>query len=188
MDEIKIHQLTDKQARFITEYLVDCNGTQAAIRAGYSESSARQIATVLLSNDYIKDPIQLELDQRTRNNGLTVDLVLNELKNAVKFNPKDLYNQDGSLKEITELDDSTSKVITGHRVVSVKRDDETKTTTKVTEIKWLDKLKSVEMAMKHLRILNEKVDVGVSLNDVLSAFPAEVQDQIKEAMVKKLNG
>lgn len=36
--------LTDKQERFCEEYLKDLNGTQAAIRAGYSETSARQIA------------------------------------------------------------------------------------------------------------------------------------------------
>jgi phage terminase small subunit len=37
--------LTDKQARFVEEYLVDLNATQAAVRAGYSEDSAGRWGT-----------------------------------------------------------------------------------------------------------------------------------------------
>ncbi|WP_241027206.1 terminase small subunit [Variovorax sp. RKNM96] len=37
--------VTDLQQRFVDEYLVDLNGTQAAIRAGYSPDSARQMAS-----------------------------------------------------------------------------------------------------------------------------------------------
>lgn len=49
------------------------------------------------------------------------------------------------------------------------------------------KIKAIELAMKHLRILNEKVDVGVSVSDVLSAFPDAIREKIKEALAKKLN-
>jgi phage terminase small subunit len=45
--------LTEKQKRFCDEYLIDLNGTQAAIRAGYSERSARQISDRNMSNDDI---------------------------------------------------------------------------------------------------------------------------------------
>ena len=45
--------LTDKQAKFVSEYLVDANGTQAAIRAGYSDSGARVTAHRMLTNDAI---------------------------------------------------------------------------------------------------------------------------------------
>ena len=47
-------KMTDKQKRFCDEYLIDLNATQAAIRAGYSEKSARAIATENLSKPYIK--------------------------------------------------------------------------------------------------------------------------------------
>ena len=49
--------LTDKQAKFVSEYLVDANGTQAAIRAGYSESGARVTAHRLLTNDAICEAV-----------------------------------------------------------------------------------------------------------------------------------
>ena len=51
-------KLTPKQARFIDEYLIDLNATQAAIRAGYSEKTARQIAEQNLSKLYIQEAIQ----------------------------------------------------------------------------------------------------------------------------------
>jgi len=47
--------LTDKQKRFCEEYLIDFNGTQAAIRAGYSKKTAQQQASRLLSNVVVQD-------------------------------------------------------------------------------------------------------------------------------------
>ena len=47
--------LTDKQQRFIQEYLKDCNATQAAIRAGYSEDCAKQIGSENLSKPDLKE-------------------------------------------------------------------------------------------------------------------------------------
>lgn len=49
--------LTAKQLRFIAEYLIDGNGARAARSAGYSENSARQIATENLSKPYIQAAI-----------------------------------------------------------------------------------------------------------------------------------
>lgn len=49
--------MTKKQQRFVTEYLIDCNATQAAIRAGYSEKTARFIAAENLSKPYIRKAI-----------------------------------------------------------------------------------------------------------------------------------
>ena len=49
--------LTDKQRAFVREYLIDFNGTQAAIRAGYSENSARQQAEQMLKLDHIQEAV-----------------------------------------------------------------------------------------------------------------------------------
>ena len=50
---MRLVALTEKQKRFCDEYLIDLNATQAAIRAGYSEKTARQTATENLSKPYI---------------------------------------------------------------------------------------------------------------------------------------
>lgn len=50
--------MTPKQAAFVSEYMLDHNGTQAAIRAGYSARTARQQAVELLATDDIRQAIQ----------------------------------------------------------------------------------------------------------------------------------
>lgn len=52
-----------RQKRFCDEYLIDCNATQAAIRAGYSKKTARVIATRLLADVAIKSQIDEQLEQ-----------------------------------------------------------------------------------------------------------------------------
>ena len=73
---------TGKQARFVAEYLVDANGTQAAIRAGYSESGARVTAHRLLTNDAIYRAV--EAQQRSDATRLSIQRedVLNGLVEA----------------------------------------------------------------------------------------------------------
>lgn len=56
-----MRKLTDKQKRFVQEYLIDPNATQAAIRAGYSQKSARYIARDLLERPQITKEIQDQL-------------------------------------------------------------------------------------------------------------------------------
>jgi phage terminase small subunit len=72
-------ELTDKQQRFVDEYLIDLNATQAAIRAGYSEDSARQIASENLSKPDIQDAIQAAMEARSERTQIDQDWVLKRL-------------------------------------------------------------------------------------------------------------
>lgn len=56
-------KLTKKQRRFADEYLIDCNGTQAAIRAGYSPKTANEQAVKLMANPKISLYIAEKLDE-----------------------------------------------------------------------------------------------------------------------------
>jgi phage terminase small subunit len=70
---------TDRRKLFVKEYLVDLNATQAAIRAGYSEKTAKQQAKNLMNMDAIQDAIQKEMHKREQRTDITADKVLNEL-------------------------------------------------------------------------------------------------------------
>lgn len=59
--ESQPQELTDLQRRFVEEYPVDCNATQAAIRAGYSRDSARQMGSENLSKPYIRAAVDVRL-------------------------------------------------------------------------------------------------------------------------------
>lgn len=74
--------MTPKQAAFIDEYLIDHNGTQAAIRAGYSKRTARQQAVELLAADDIRHAIQAAELSAQQRNAITIDDLLSELEDA----------------------------------------------------------------------------------------------------------
>ena len=72
--------LTAQQEAFCLEYIVDLNGTKAAIRAGYSESCARQQASRLLSNANIQDRIAELKEERSKRTKIDADWVLTSAK------------------------------------------------------------------------------------------------------------
>lgn len=71
-------QLTDKQARFIREYLIDLNATQAAIRAGYSQKTAEEIGYENLRKPQIADAIQKAQDKQAEKLEISAERVLKE--------------------------------------------------------------------------------------------------------------
>jgi phage terminase small subunit len=70
--------LTDKEQRFVEEYLIDLNATQAAIRAGYSPKTARQIACENLTKPHIQDAVTLAMQERSERTKIDADRVLAE--------------------------------------------------------------------------------------------------------------
>lgn len=76
--------LTKQQKLFVKEYLVDLNGTQAAIRAGYSKKTAQEQSSRLLSNVIIAQIISVELEKRAAKLELNAEWVLSNLKSVVE--------------------------------------------------------------------------------------------------------
>ena len=71
--------MTPKQAAFVQEYLIDLNATQAAIRAGYSEDTARFIGSENLTKPYIASAIDDAMNARAERTLVTADRVVVEL-------------------------------------------------------------------------------------------------------------
>lgn len=74
--------MTPKQAAFVEQYLIDHNGTQAAIRAGYSKRTARQQAVELLANAEVQQAIKVAELSAQQRNAITIDDLLSELEDA----------------------------------------------------------------------------------------------------------
>ena len=84
--------LRGKQQRFVDEYLIDRNATQAAIRAGYSQKTANEIGAQNLAKVSIKEAIakgEAELAERTK---ITQDKVLNRLWEIATADPNELIS------------------------------------------------------------------------------------------------
>lgn len=82
--EVEDLPLTDKQRVFVDEYLIDMNGTRAAIRAGYSEKSAREIASQNLTKLNIQKAIEIAFSERKARTLVTQDDVINGLLDEAK--------------------------------------------------------------------------------------------------------
>ena len=76
--------LTDKQQRFVAEYLIDLNATQAAIRAGYSEKTAPAQASRLLINVNVAAAIQAAIKQRSERTQVDADYVLRTIVDTIE--------------------------------------------------------------------------------------------------------
>lgn len=73
------NELTAKQRAFVREYLIDLNATQAAIRAGYSEDTARSIGAENLTKPDVMAAIEAAMKLRSERTQITADMVLREL-------------------------------------------------------------------------------------------------------------
>tara|TARA_R110000868_G_scaffold369943_1_gene633424 strand:- start:180 stop:731 length:552 start_codon:yes stop_codon:yes gene_type:complete len=145
--------LTAKQERFVAEYLIDLNATQAAKRAGYSEKTARSQGTRMLTNVAIQAAIAASQDKRAGRTEITQDRVLAELakigfsdiRKAVRWGGIPEVAEDGShtypveMIPSEDMDDETAAAIT-----------EVSLTAQGVRIKMADKLAALEKIGKHL--------------------------------------
>ncbi|MBF7690686.1 terminase small subunit [Acinetobacter pollinis] len=76
--------LTPKQQRFVDEYLIDLNATQAAIRAGYSEKTAQEIGSENLSKPMVAKAIAEAQNQRSGRTEVTQDYVLRTIVETIE--------------------------------------------------------------------------------------------------------
>ena len=125
--------LTDKQKAFCEEYLIDLNATQAAIRAGYSETSAKQIASDTMTKHDVQEYIS-------------------ELQ--AKRSERVQVSADDVLRDLLDLKD----ICLGRKEITITDTDGGLTTTKVFEHSGANK--ALESLGKHLKMFTDKIDVG----------------------------
>lgn len=109
--------LTPKQQRFVDEYLIDLNGTQAAIRAGYSPRTANEQGARLLTYASVRAAVEKAKAERSERTRMTADDVLRELAIIGKSSPWHyVIGEDGSLALAEGVPDEAKRA-----VASIKR-------------------------------------------------------------------
>ena len=141
-------KLNDKQRIFCEEYLKDFIKTQAAIRAGYSKKTARQMATRLFTNVNIQEYISELIKKRLNRLEISQDNVLKEFARIAFSDPKNYYNDDGTLKDIHDLDDKDSAAISEITTRKLPGESEIEE----TKYKLHNKLQALESLGKHTGI------------------------------------
>jgi phage terminase small subunit len=148
------NRLRPKQQRFVNEYLVDLNGTRAAIRAGYSARTAASIANENLRKPEIAaaiDAARTDMQVRTE---VTADRVIKELAKIAFLDVRKLFSADGSLKAVHELDDDTAAAVVNLDVRLT--ESESGEITMTARIKLADKRAALVDLGRHLGIFDAK--------------------------------
>lgn len=156
--------MTKKQKRFVEEYLVDLNATQAAIRAGYSPQTARDIGCENLTKPNIQNAIATAMAERSRRTGINQDRVIQEIAKLAFLNPVDVIDMDeATIKGEANRDDTAC--IASVKVKVIPGEDGNITE---REIKTYDKLKALELLGKHLGMFSDKLKVEGAIPVVIS--------------------
>lgn len=152
--------LNEKQRRFVAEYLVDLNATQAAIRAGYSEKTAHSQGPRLLEHVGIQAAIAAANQKRQHRTEITQDRVLQELARLGFSDLRRIFAEDGRLLRPEEWPDDVAASVASIEVVtrSVGEGD----VEHVAKVKLWDKPKAIEMIGRHLAMFTDKLEVDVT--------------------------
>lgn len=156
-------KLTEKQRRFVEEYLIDLNATQAAIRAGYSVESARDIGCENLTKPNIQKVIAERMAERSKRTGVNQDRVVLELAKMAFVKMTDVVDSKGAIKEDASGDD-----LSCIESIKYKKTDNEFGGSVEREVKIGSKLKALELLGKHLGMWSDKTDVNVAIPVVIS--------------------
>lgn len=151
-------QLSEQRQRFVEEYLIDLNGTQAAIRAGYSVKTAQEQASRLLSNVMVQEAISKAIAARSKRTGVNQDRVVLELAKIAFVKMTDVVDSNGRIRE-----DATDDDLACIESIKYKESDNEFGGSVEREVKIGSKLKALELLGKHLGMWNERMNVNLNL-------------------------
>lgn len=144
--------LRDKQRRFVEEYLIDLNATQAAIRAGYAPKSAEVTGHKLLRNAKVAAKLAEAQEARSKRTQVDADWVLRRLTDEATADLADIIDDAGSLRPVGEWPEIwrqglVSGIDVHEEVVEGAKVGQT------VKVKLSDRIKRIELIGRH-------VDVG----------------------------
>ena len=143
--------LTPRQARFVAEYLVDLNATQAAVRAGYSQKTANRIASHLLTKVDIRDAVARGATRKLAKADVKADHVLAQIRDIAFGDVRTLFDSDGTLKPLHELSDDAAALIASFEVDG----------SSTKKVRIMDRLRALELLAKNFGLLTEHIDVSI---------------------------
>ncbi|MGU4376705.1 terminase small subunit [Escherichia coli] len=175
-------KLTDKQELFAREYLKDLNGTQAAIRAGYSEKTANEQASRLLANVNVQKFVAELKSARVEQTGIDAAYVLRRLVEIDQMDVLDILLQNGGLKPIKDWPKVWRTTLSGMDVVEMASAD---SAALLKKIKWPDKVKNLELLGKHVSVQAFKEQTSTEITGA-DGGPVRYADMSEELLEEKL--
>ena len=147
-------KLTEKQQRFVDEYLIDLNATQAAIRAGYSAKTACEQGARLLANVKVQGTIAEHMAERSKRTGVNQNRIVRELAKIAFVNLTDIVDEEGRIRSNATDEDLSCLESIKYKESSSDTGDSVE-----REVKIASKLKALELLGKHVGMWNDKLNV-----------------------------
>ena len=158
-EALRANGLTAQQQRFCVEYLVDLNGAAAARRAGYSPDQAQSNAAAMMDMELIQKNLRRLMRRRERNYELTGERVLKELTKVAFSDIRDLFDDNGNMVPMNELDDNIAPAVASIKVKE--RTGKNGDTEIEKEIRLWDKPKGLELLGKHFKLYTDLIEAKV---------------------------
>lgn len=154
-------KLTAQQRLFALEYLRDRNGTQAAIRAGYSPKAASQQASVLLGYPKVQALLEQKLEAAEQRTEVKLDRVLRELYAVLTVDPLAAFAEDGALKPLSEWPEELRRAVSGMDVEELfaGRRAERELVGSLRKVRFWSKTHAAEQLLRVLGAFNDRLEV-----------------------------
>ncbi|WP_454618360.1 terminase small subunit [Bradyrhizobium cenepequi] len=146
-------ELTPKQSKFVDEYLLDLNATQAAVRAGYSAKSANELGAQLLRKPQVKAAIDAARAARSAETKIDAAWVLKRLAAEAEADVADIYTEGGAVKPVHQWPKIWRQgLVAGIKHQELRDGEGNRTGEFIVDVKISDRIRRLELIGKHIGV------------------------------------
>jgi phage terminase small subunit len=156
-----------REETFAREYVIDLNGSRAAIAAGYSEKGADVRAVELLGNSRVKALIASLTKDRFGKLDISAERILQELARLAFIDPANLFDEAGSLKSIHRMDEDSRRAIAAldhEKLFEHFGKGQAKHVGAMVKVKLADKTRALQLLGQYRKLFTEKVEFDAAAN------------------------
>ena len=182
-------KLTAKRVKFIQEYLVDMNATQAAIRSGYSAKRADAIGYDLLRITEVQEALAIARQELSAKTGVTPEKVIEGFARGAFFDLADLYDKNGYLKNVHEIPEKARVALAGIEVEELfeGRGESREHIGRVRKVKLSSRHQNLDSLAKHFGLYDADRSNQVNVKFIVCGTEGQsLEETIKEVGVVEL--
>lgn len=151
----------DATERFIDEYMIDLNGTDAALRAKITDTrqSAQGIAWRLMQKLAVREEIDRRIAERRARTALTVERIEGMIRDIAEAEVLDIYQADGTLRPFAEWPPHARKA-----VKSIEVEDSLIMGVQRIKVQFWDKKGAIELLGRYKKMFTDNIEIGGSVS------------------------
>lgn len=171
----KHRELTPKERRFVAEYLIDQNATQAATRAGYTAKRLDQAGYELLRKPEIQAQVEIGQAKQLAAAGVTVQRIVDELAKISFADRRKLFDSEGHLLPPAQWPDDLAACVSGLEMESatIEGPDGPRIVAYPSKVRLVDKKGTLELLGRHLKMFVDRIEHGGEVKGAMVIYMPE---------------